>query len=119
MTVCSEAVLRLALDGAPVEQTVRACTDPRMFITVVNVAGGAVWRGHKLGRVARYYWSTDADPILYADGARRVAKTDGARPLPELTDTLPPDIDYARYCAEAKSLAIDLAVVAEPSPLGA
>jgi hypothetical protein len=56
----------------------------------------------------RYYYSTDGAPIL--DGKRRVAKTEGSRPLLEITNELPPDIDYLRYCEETVHLAEDLGV---------
>lgn len=110
MTVCSEAVVALARDGTPIERTVRAYADPRAFLTVIKSTNGASWRGHPLGRAIRYYWSLDGDPILTASGGR-VAKTEGARPLPELTEELPPDLDYVRYCEEAVRLAVDLAVL--------
>lgn len=120
MTICSEAVLQLALAGTPIEETINACTDPRAFVTTIKVAGGGLWRGRKLGRAVRYYWSTDGDPITYADAARKVAKTDGAAPLLELIPgQLPPDLDRARYRAEAARLAIDLAVIAPASLLSA
>lgn len=110
MTVCSEAVVRLVTDGIPLRDTIRDCRDPRMFITVIKVTGGAVWRGHRLGRVVRYYWSVDGDPIMYADGKRRVSKTEGARPMVELLTEMPPDLDHERYFYEARKLAKDLGV---------
>jgi len=79
-------------------------------VTVVKVTGGSTWRGARLGRAVRYYWSLDGDPIMYADGSKKVSKTDGSKPLFELTDELPRDIDYLRYLAEANSLAVDLAI---------
>jgi hypothetical protein len=69
---------------------------------------GASWRGRRLGRVVRYYWSTDGEPVVYTDSGRRVAKTEGARPMMELTDRLPNDLDRARYVAEAEALLADL-----------
>lgn len=117
MTICSEAVLQLALAGTPIEETIDACNNPRAFVTTIKVAGGGLWRGRKLGRAVRYYWSTDGDPITYADAARKVAKTDGAAPLLELIPgQLPSDLDRARYRAEAARLAVDLAVT-QPASL--
>lgn len=110
MTACSDAVVALIRDGVPLADTVRACRDPRAFVTVIKVTGGAVWRGHPLGRVARFYWSKDGDPIMYADGKRKVAKTDGARPMVMLPDELPSDLDLARYIAEAEKVAGNLGV---------
>lgn len=136
MTVCSEAVLRLVTEGTPIEMTIRTCRDPRAFVTVIKVNGGGVWRGHALGRAVRYYWALGGEPIYYASSigqkprvvvpymgnddkihdtigsSRKVAKTDGARPLGELTGELPPDLDYLRYCEEAARLAAEIGVPA-------
>jgi hypothetical protein len=110
MTICSEAVVRLITEGKPIEETITSCKDPRAFVTVIKVTGGAVWRGAKIGRVVRYYWSLDSDQIHYSDGSRKVPKTNGAKPLSEMTDQLPEDIDYVRYCEEAINLANDLGI---------
>jgi len=110
MTVCSEALVRYLTDGAPFEETIRACRDPRMFVTVIRVTGGAVWRNHSLGRVIRYYWSLDGDQILYEGSRKRVAKADGARPLLELTDEVPRDVDHLRYREETSRLAADYGI---------
>lgn len=108
MTVVSEAVVRYLRDGAPAEATVASASDPRAFVTVIKATGGATWRGTPLGRVVRYYWSLDSDPILYADSGRRVAKTEGARPMLGMTDRVPADIDRPRYIAEARKWLTDL-----------
>lgn len=44
------------------------------------------------------------------DGKRRVAKTEGARPMPEMLDELPPDLDLLRYHEEAVKMAEDLGI---------
>lgn len=110
MTVCSDAVLKYVIDGTPMHETIRGCTDPRAFVTVIKVTGGGIWRGHALGRAVRYYWSLDGDPIMYADAKRKVSKTDGARPLLELMDALPADIDYERYEMEAFEISKDFGI---------
>lgn len=113
MTICSEAVLQFIKAGTPLEQTIRACADPRMFLTVIRVTTGGSWRGNALGRVVRYYWAKGGAPITYTDNGRKVAKTDGARPLMELTESMPPDIDYERYIAEAQKIARDIGAMTE------
>lgn len=120
MTICSDAVLGFLLKGIPIEQTIMECTDIREFITVVNATGGATWgegenEGY-LGKVVRYYWSTQGAPIIKVKphpttGNRpKVPKTDGCRPIMTLPDdfAVPPDLDYARYIAEAKSILKDI-----------
>jgi hypothetical protein len=110
MTVLSDAVVAHLTNGVPLETTIDAANDPRAFVTVIQAKGGASWRGTRLGRVVRYYWSTDGEPIVYTNSDRRVAKTEGARPMMELTDRLPADVDRARYVAEAETLLTDLGV---------
>jgi DNA modification methylase len=110
MTILSDAVVAHLTEGTPLETTINAANDPRAFITVIQAKGGASWRGRRLGRVVRYYWSTDGEPVVYTDSGRRVAKTEGARPMMELTDRLPNDLDRARYVAEATTLLADLGV---------
>lgn len=110
MTILSRAVVSYLTAGTPLDATIRGCADPRAFITVIKVAGGATWRGHPLGRAVRYYWATGGEPIRYLSNGNKVQKTEGARPLPELTDELPADIDYLRYYEEAARLATELGV---------
>lgn len=111
MTILGEAVMQYIAHGTPFEETIRAATDPRQFVTIQKVNGGAQWRGHNLGRVVRFYWSLDSDPISYIKTGNKVPRTDGARPAMELGEALWPDVDYKRYVREAKDLAVDLAVI--------
>lgn len=109
MAVCSDAVIEKILHNTPIEQTIRDCRDPRAFVTVVTVNGGATWRGEYLGKVVRYYWATDGDPIVRfkatAKGTHnKVPKTDGGRPMMTLPDELPGDVDYSRYVEEAEKI---------------
>lgn len=127
MTICSDAALAFIKDGVAPETTVRACRDIRQFVTVVNVRGGGTWRGDYLGKVVRFVWSKDGDPILYKDphpstgNFKKVSKTDGCRPMMRLEDELPGDLDYDRYVAEAYEILVDvghLSPQAPPAPRG-
>ena len=110
MTICSDAALAYIKDDVPIEKTIYDCKDIRQFVTVVNVRGGGTWRGDYLGKVVRYIWSTDGEPIFYktphekTGNFKKVAKTDGARPMMTLEDELPADLDYARYIEEARDI---------------
>jgi hypothetical protein len=123
MTICSDAVLYFLKHGTPIEQTINQSQDVRDFITVVNATGGADWRGEYLGKVVRYYWSTDGDPIIKLKahpktGNRpKVSKTDGSRPLMTLPDdfAVPADLDRQRYIEEAYSILKDIGYVERPS----
>jgi len=112
--VCSDAVVELITKGTDIEDYIRAQTDIRDFVTVVNVKGGGTWRGDYLGKVVRYYWAKDGEEILYktphetTGNYKKVSKTDGCRPLMDLPDELPADIDYDRYVAEAREILMDI-----------
>lgn len=119
-TICSDAALALIKDGTPIEDTIYACTDIRQFVTVIKSTTGATWRGRYLGKVARYYWSTDGDDILKAKphdktgNYAKVPKTDGAAPCMTLPDELPDDIDYDRYIRETREILMDLGFTERP-----
>ena len=49
-----------------------------------------------LGKVVRFYYSTNGKTIFYKTG-NKVPKTDGAKPMMNLTDTIPKDLDYDKY----------------------
>ncbi len=121
MEVCSDAIVKYILDGTPIEDSIRASRDVRGFVTVINVKDGGIWRDkNKLGKVVRYYWSTDGDPIRYGGNGRKVANTDGCRPLMEMSDdySLPDDVDFDKYVQHATELAYDLAVLERPTVFG-
>jgi hypothetical protein len=122
MTICSDAALAFIQKGTPVEQTIRACADIRQFVTVVNVRGGGTWRGEYLGRVVRFYWAQDGAPILYkiphptTGNFKQVSNTAGSRPMMDLVEDFPLDLDYERYITDAREIVRDLGVDLEPSP---
>ncbi|MDE5458240.1 hypothetical protein GWE18_36630 [Bradyrhizobium sp. CSA112] len=65
--------------------------------------------GKYLGKVIRWYYSTDASgSINYKLNGNKVARSDGAKPLMELPDALPNDVDYDWYIREAESILIDI-----------
>jgi hypothetical protein len=111
MTVCTHALVNLVRDGTPLAETIHGCRDPRAFVTMIKSTVGAKWRGYYLGRAIRYYWSTDGEAIRTAKGNNQVAKTEGAKPLQELPDEVPADVDYDRYCEETADLAAQLAII--------
>jgi hypothetical protein len=62
-----------------------------------------------LGKAVRWYYGRGQNGhIAYATNGNLVARSEGARPVMELPDVLPPDIDYAWYVAETQSLLKDL-----------
>lgn len=113
MTIIGDAALEHILNGTPVEDYIRKYDDIRGFLTVINATGGATWRKKYLGKVVRFYWSTDGDPIIKVKAnpqgtLPKVPKTDGCRPMMRLADKLPGDIDYDRYIEETYNLLRDV-----------
>ena len=102
--VTRAAVLKLT-ENAPVGLTVRACDDVRKFLCMKKVEGGGVWNGQYLGKAVRWYYAAgEVSHIAYASNGNKVGSTDGARPLMELPDALPADIDYDYYIREAQAI---------------
>lgn len=108
--IAIEAAVRWLRDGTPVERTVRECTDVRKFVTVRSVKGGAIDQGGQyLGKAVRWYYARGVGgPLRYQVNGYTVPRSEGARPLMELPDALPGDIDYDWYELEAVSILCDV-----------
>lgn len=93
--------------GVSFKQTTRECRDIRKFVVVRRVTGGAMWGGEPLGKAVRYYYSTSVpsdQTITYAKNGNKVPKSEGTRPLMELPDAFPGDVDYHVYEVEVERL---------------
>lgn len=135
MDICAEAVSIFLSTGVPVSKTIRDCRDIRKFVTVRTVKGGAIWnvkeveferigkRGQKLkpgikfdaseaqylGKAIRWYQSTCGNgAIHYKDSLNRVPKSEGARPLMDLPDEFPEDVDFSWYVRESRRILVDI-----------
>jgi len=69
-----------------------------------------------VGKVVRYYYATGERGALHyktvnkSGGRNKVPASDGAKPLMELPDEFPGDVDYGRYIEEANGMLKDLGV---------
>lgn len=109
-TIAVEAAVRWLRDDVPVEQTIRACRDARKFITIRTVKGGAIDQGGQyLGKTVRWYYARGVEGALrYGVNGYTVPRSDGARPLMELPDEVPADVDHDWYEREALSILCDV-----------
>lgn len=104
MSIIYKAVVEQLSNGIPVEDTILGCKDPRQFLTVRTVKSGAEWRGKYLGKVVRFYWSTDGEKLVYASNGNKVPTSDGSTPLMEIKEGMKVTIDYPRYIETAKDI---------------
>lgn len=61
-----------------------------------------------LGKTVRWYYAVGSAGCIVTPSGGLVARTDGCRPLMELPDTLPCDIDHDWYIEEAYDLLVDM-----------
>ena len=109
--ICSRAVIDYLLFDADIATTINECQDIRQFVCVRSVTGGAVYHGQEIGKVVRWYYSTDEpEALLYKTNNYLVPKTRHARPCVALPSEIPDDLDRAYYIAEAHSMLADLGV---------
>ena len=107
--ICSIAIERLLVDNVPIAETIRNCRDVTKFISVRAVKGGADKNGVYLGKAIRWYKAVGEEgEIVYAINGNKVPRTEGCKPLMELPDQLPTDIDYDWYIAETESILADI-----------
>jgi len=110
--VCAKAVACWLRDGVPFMDTIRAAPF-KEFISVRGVTGGGFQGENHLGRVVRWYQSTEQNlaPIVYGPGKKegdKVAKTDGGKECMVLPIAFPTDLHYNWYHNEAINIAINL-----------
>ena len=114
--ICVDAVIDYLTKGTPIAETIRGCQDIRKFITLRTVDGGAHKPGYTLGKVVRWYYSTeDTGCITYAENGNRVPCSARAKPVMVLPKELPTDIDYARYIRIAKKMLVNIAAIPAPA----
>lgn len=107
--ICSDAVIAAILNGTPVEETVRQCQDVKRFMCVKKVTGGAYGSGTYIGKVIRWYYSTDSKGTInrVASGAI-VGKSSGAIPLMDMPPQIPPDLNFDWYIDTANKTLEDI-----------
>ncbi|MAF43637.1 MAG: hypothetical protein CMI54_05655 [Parcubacteria group bacterium] len=100
--ICIHAIRKFLCEGVPVDITINSATDISDFITLRSVRGGAVKDGEYLGKVVRWYYSTNSPGIIiYAASGNAVPRSEGAKPLMMLPDSIPEDLDRRWYIDEA------------------
>lgn len=114
--ICAEAVIQYLTHNEKIEDTVRNCTDIRKFISLRTVKGGAVKDGYVLGKAIRWYYSTQCrgEEIFYKTNGNTVPRTLGAKPIMDLPEELPDDIDYDWYVTECYEMLMSLGVIQRP-----
>jgi hypothetical protein len=104
-TVCLDAIEALLCKGVPIEQTIRECKDIRKFVSVRKVKGGAVKDGEFLGGSIRWYYAhNQTTEMVYASSGNKVPRSDGAKPVMQLPEQLPDDVNHDWYIEEATSI---------------
>jgi hypothetical protein len=106
--ICALAVIAYLKDRTPLEDTIRNCTDIRMFVAVQRVQGGAEKDGEFVAKALRWYYSTETRTAIYrADNGNTVPRSIGAKVCLEMPDEFPDDIDYDWYEREAVAILED------------
>lgn len=104
-TICVEAVEALLTKGVPIVTTIQKCRDIRKFVSVRTVKGGAYKDGAFLGKSIRWYYAQDEKGwIVYATKGSKVPRSDGAKPLMDLPEQFPHDVDFMWYEREANKI---------------
>ncbi len=107
--IVTTAVINYLQKGTPVEDTIRGCTDITKFVTIRTVKGGAVKDGEYLGKAVRWYYALgELGTINYQVNGYTVPRSEGAKPLMQLPDAFPDDVDFDWYIGEAKQTLVGI-----------
>lgn len=107
--ICTEAIVDFLENGNDWEKTIRNCRDIRKFVTIRQVKGGGQKDGVYLGKAVRWYYAAGTTgTINYKENGNTVARSEGAKPLMELPDEFPADVNYSWYLNEAREILKDI-----------
>lgn len=117
--ICSDAVKWLLLNGIPIEKTILECKDFTRFITVRQCkAPGAHKEGHYLGKVVRWYFAKgELGSITTVQANSKVADSERGKPVMDLPDQFPNDIDYNVYIERTKEILYDINYLQRPKQI--
>lgn len=101
--ICVDAVVKFLIEGVPFKDTICNCRDITKFVTIRQVKGGGVKGDQYLGKAVRWYYAKNVTgTITYKDNGNTVARSEGAKPLMDLPEEFPDDINYEWYIEEAR-----------------
>lgn len=105
------AIKKYLLDGTAIAETIKDCKDMNFFVAARTVKGSGLYDDERLGKMVRWYYSTESKGcITYATSGNKVPKTDGCKPMMQMSDSVPSDVDYDWYVNEAIDKLKDLGV---------
>lgn len=111
MPVCSHAAQQYLLNGTSLTATIFSHENFADFTAVRSVNGGGEQGGVPLGRVVRWYMTTDKiGAIRYSSNGNLVPKTEGARACMVLPTEFPADLNYDWYVNEAYEMLRNMGV---------
>jgi hypothetical protein len=113
--ICVDAATAFMATGVDIPTTIRECRKLQKFTTMRRVKGGGVKDGVYLGKIIRWYYSTESQgEIISAASGNKVARSDNGKPCMDLPDTLPTDIDYDWYVNETYKILEEIGYGAPP-----
>ncbi len=113
--ICSLAVIEYLRSGKSIKETLLECRDVRKFLTLRTVNGGAFKPGYDLGKVIRWYYARgESGTIHYLLNGNKVPRSKGAKPLMDLPDEFPHDIDYKWYAKECMEILMSVGAMTRP-----
>lgn len=109
--ILAKAVTAYLKDGIPVRETIEGSADIRDFIVCKVVKGGAHKNDLYLGKAIRWYYAKGMQgTINYVINGNTVGGSEGGKPIMDLPEHFPEDIDYELYVNMANDMLSDMGV---------
>lgn len=117
--ICTDAVKQLLLDGTAIEETIYNCKDFTRFVVVRQCkAPGAHKDGEYLGKVIRWYYSTDVVGTINTVAANnKIPDSDGAKPCMDMPEEWPKDVDYNWYMQRTIEILYEINYLEKPKQM--
>lgn len=108
-TICLQAMTALIVGNVPIEKTIKECRDITQFVTVRELTRPTHKDGLYIGKTIRWYYPKgERGEIQYVESGNKIPMSENARPLMNLPDEFPEDIDYDWYIANTTKMLTEI-----------
>ena len=102
--IVKDAVIKYLDKGISIDHTIRNCQDILQFTRASNVKSGGYFKGERLGKVVRYYYSKTSPDAITNQVGHKVPEAWNVTPCMTLPESIPSDLSYDTYIARARNI---------------
>lgn len=102
--IVKDAVIAKLSKGIDVTDTIMSCDDIRKFSVAQNVKGGGYWNKQLIGKVVRYYYSSNSPHNIVNQNGGQAQNAMNVVPIMQMPNEIPKDLSKSTYIKMANDI---------------